>query len=257
MSGWNQFLTEAVPTIMTSRVTIAGYNGDSVNAYYARPTDSDGPFPGIVWVNHAPGWDEYTFEQARRFAHHGYAVIAPNLYARFGDGQPDDVAARARGQGGVPDASVIGDSVAGLDFLKSQPYANGKVGIIGPCSGGRHAYLVAASTRAFDAVVNLWGGSVVQANLTPNQPVSPITLTKDLNCPVLGVFGNDDTNPSPASVDQLEAELQANGKQYEFYRYDGAAHGIWYYQGPSYRPAAAMDSLEKVMKFFDTYLAGV
>jgi carboxymethylenebutenolidase len=254
MPGWNDFPTEEVPTITVSRVAYSGHNGDTVNAYYAR-SDSPDPIPGIVLIHHLPGWDEYYLELTRRFAQHGYAAISPNLFTRNGPGTPDDVAARARGAGSISDAQVVGDAVGALNFLKSQSYANGKVGIIGTCSGGRHAYLVACTTRAFDAVADLWGGSVVQSQLTPNQPVAPIDLTADLNCPLIGIFGNDDMGPSPSQVNQHEEELKKHGKQYEFHRYDGAGHGHWYYHLAPYRPMQAMDGLAKVLTFFDTHLA--
>ncbi len=48
-----------------------------------------------------------------------------------------------------------------MEFLRAQPYANGKVGVIGFCSGGRHAYLAACSLSAIDAVVDCWGGNVI------------------------------------------------------------------------------------------------
>jgi carboxymethylenebutenolidase len=254
MPQWNQFPTEEVPTITTSRVAFAGFNGDTINAYYAYP-DRPGPMPGLVLIHHLPGWDEFYLELTRRFAHHGFASISPNLFTRFGGGMPDDVAARARGAGGVSDAQVVGDAVGALNFLKSQSYSNGKVGVIGSCSGGRHAFVVACSSRAFDAVAELWGADVVQANLTPNQPVSPIDMTADLNCPLIGIFGNDDRFPTPSQVNQHEEELKKHGKTYEFHRYDGAGHQIWYYHVPAYRPVQAMDGLAKVLTFFDPHLS--
>jgi carboxymethylenebutenolidase len=237
-------------------ITISGHGGAEINAYFARPTGA-GPMPGVVLVHHLPGWDELYREFARRFAQHGYATICPNLYTRFGYGSPDDAAARARGAGGAPDETVVGDLKAGLDYLRAQPYSNGKVGVIGTCSGGRHSYLAAASTRAFDAVVNCWGGATVQQSdqLSPQRPVSPHSLTKDLNCPVLGIFGNDDQNPSPEQVNLLEEELKKEGKQYEFHRYDGAGHGFWYYDRPAYRPEQAMDAWNKTFAFFSQHLA--
>jgi carboxymethylenebutenolidase len=250
---WNQFQTDAVPSISAGLVTITGNGGDPIHAYVARP-DGDGPFPGVVLVHHLPGWDELYLEFTRRFAQHGYLAICPDLYCRAGHGTPDDVAAKVRGAGGVADAQVVGDCVGALNFLKGQPGFNGKAGIIGSCSGGRHAYVVACTSRAFDAVVDLWGGRVVQDDLTEKQPVSPVTMTKDLNCPLLGIFGNDDQAPSPAQVNQHEEELKKHGKTYEFHRYDGAGHGFWYYDRPAYRPEQAMDSLGKVFAFFDQQL---
>ena len=250
---WNQFQTDAVPAITAELITITGQNGDTIHAYHARPA-GDGPFPGVVLVHHLPGWDELYLEFTRRFAQHGYAAICPDLYCRAGHGAPDDVAARVRGAGGVADAQVVGDCVGARDFLKAQPYANGKAGILGTCSGGRHAYVVACASRGFDAVVDLWGGRVVQDELTDMQPVSPVTMTRDLNCPLLGIFGNDDQSPSPPQVDQHEGELKQHGKRYEFHRYDGAGHGFWYYDRPAYRPQQAMDAWGKVFAFFEQNL---
>jgi carboxymethylenebutenolidase len=92
--------------------------------------------------------------------------------------------------------------------------------------------------------------------LTPARPVAPIDLTPQLNAPLLGIFGNDDMGPSPAQVNQHEAALKEHGKTYQFHRYDGAGHGIFYYQNPnSYRPAAAMEGWGHVVSWFKQYLA--
>ena len=58
-------------------------------------------------------------------------------------------------------------------------------------------------------MVELWGGRVVQAedDRPAKQPVPPIDMTKDLSCPLLGIFGNEDAAPSPEQVELLEAEL--------------------------------------------------
>jgi carboxymethylenebutenolidase len=72
---------------------------------------------------------------------------------------------------------------------------------------------------------------------------------------MLGIFGNDDMNPNPDMVNQYEGLLKENGKTYQFHRYDGAGHGIWYYQGMSYRPQAAIDGWNKMLDWFGQYLA--
>ena len=118
-----------------------------------------GPFPGIVLIHHMPGWDEFYRETARRFAHHGYITVCPDLYARAGAGKPDDVTAKIRGEGGVADDSVVGDCEGRWSTSARCPIASGKVGIIGTCSGGRNAVLVAGRTQKFDAVADLWGGA--------------------------------------------------------------------------------------------------
>src|SRR5207249_9461811 len=89
-------------------VSMKGHNGDAINAYLARPLGA-GPFPGMVVIHHAPGWDEWYRECTRKFAHHGFVAISPNLYFRDGHGTPEDVGAKVRAAGGAPDARVLGD----------------------------------------------------------------------------------------------------------------------------------------------------
>jgi carboxymethylenebutenolidase len=203
-----------------------------------------------------PGWDEWYRETAYKFAHHGYATICPNLYFRTGHGTPEDVAAKVRADGGIPDDQAVGDLAGAMRYVRALPYVNGKVGIFGTCSGGRHAYLAACRAPGFDAVVDCWGGRVVMApgDLTPNSPVAPLDYTKELPCPILGLFGQEDTGPSPEQVAQHEAELKKYGKDYEFHMYPEAGHGFFYYHRPVYRQAQAVDGWQKVFAFLEKHL---
>src|SRR3954451_15891315 len=174
------------PGLTAECVMFKGDNGDMIEAYYAKPLGK-GPFPGVVLIHHAPGWDEWITEATRKLAHHGFATIAPHLYHRDGPGSPDDIAAKARAAGGVADGQVVGDVAAPMAYLRAQPEANGKVGLIGFCSGGRHAYLSSCSLPGVDALVDCWGGNVVVDDpkaLNAMRPVAPIDLTEKLGCPV-------------------------------------------------------------------------
>jgi carboxymethylenebutenolidase len=237
-------------------VEIQGAKGDKINAYFAKPLGS-GKFPGMVMIHHAPGWDEWYKECTRRFAHHGYMAIAPNLYFRDGHGTPEDVGAKVRAAGGVADDQVLGDLEGAMKFLSSQPNFSGKMGVFGTCSGGRHAFLAGCRLKGFDAVVECWGGRVVASKeeLTPKQPVAPIDYTKDLSAPLIGLFGNEDKSPSPEQVNKHEEELKKAGKNYEFHRYDGAGHGFFYYDRPNYRQEQAMDGWKKVWAFLEKHLS--
>ena len=242
--------------MLAETVTMPGANGDIINAYLARPL-GNGPFPGMVMIHHAPGWDGWYREATRKFAHRGYLAISPNLYFRSGHGTPEDVGAKVRSSGGIPDNQLLGDLEGAIRLLRSLPYLNGKVGIFGTCSGGRNAFLASCRVKGFDAAVECWGGRVVmpKENLTPNQPVAPIDYTKDLSCPLLGIFGNEDKSPSPEQVNQHEEELKKHGKNYEFHRYDGAGHGFFYYNRPAYRQEQAMDGWKKTFAFLEKHLA--
>lgn len=252
---WDSYRTDEHSGLVAGVTTYRAGNNDLIHAYVARPEGS-GPFPGIVLVHHLPGWDEMYREMARRFADHGYTVICPDLYCREGHGTPDDVAAAVRAKGGPRDDDVVADCVAARDWLRALPTSNGKVGIIGSCSGGRHALLTASKAGGFDAVVDLWGGGVVASpeQATEQRPVAPIEYTANLDAPLLGLFGDQDQSPSPSEVDQHEAELKRHGKTYEFYRYPNAGHGFFYHHRSVYRPEEAMDGWNKVFAFFGKYL---
>jgi carboxymethylenebutenolidase len=249
---WNRLKTDEYEGMIAEKINITGYNNELFPAYFSRPLGK-GPFPGLVVIHHMPGWDEIYREIARRFTQHGYSVVMPNLNYQYGNGTPEEMSAKARESGGVHDDIVVANCEASMKFLKALPTSNSKVGIIGGCSGGRHAYLTACRVKGFSAMVDLWGGGVVvgsKEELRPSTPIAPVDYTKDLACPMLGIFGNEDKNPTPERVNQLEEVLKKMGKDYEFHRYDGAPHGFWGYDRPAYRPEAAMDSWNKVLAFF-------
>ncbi len=232
-------------------VTIDGHDGDRIEAYLAQPLEG-GPTGGVVVIHHLPGYDEATKEITRKFAAHGYLALCPNLYSREAPGaSPDDAAATARAQGGVPDERLVGDVAGAAAFLRSQGLSNGKVATIGYCSGGRQSFLAACSLE-LQAAVDCYGAFVVG---TPPEgaplKVGPIVhLAKNLSCPLLGLFGADDQYPSPEDVDELERALTEAGKEFEFHSYAGAGHAFFATNRPSYRPEAANEGWQRIWEFF-------
>jgi carboxymethylenebutenolidase len=249
------YSTDMYEGLLAETTTVQGHNGDSIGAYIAKPL-GPGPFPGMVLIHHAPGWDEWYREAARRFAHHGYVTISPNLYHRAGHGDPSEVGARVRESGGISDGQALGDIEGALRFLRTLPNLNGKVGVFGTCSGGRLTFLSGCRIQGFDAAVECWGGRVVASGdeLTANQPAAPIDFTADLSCSLLGLFGNDDQSPAPEQVDLHEEELKKHNKSYEFHRYDGAGHGFFYYDRAMYRQEQAVDGWNKIWGFLEKNL---
>jgi len=241
--------------MLAETVCMHGYQGDQIDAYLARPLGA-GPSPGIVVIHHMPGWDESTKEITRKFAHHGYASIMPNLHFREGKKSPEANSASVRDAGGMPDDWCIGDVEGAIAYLRSLPYHNGKIGVIGYCSGGRQVYLTACKLSGIDAAVSCYGGNVAAPPeaLSERQPVAPIDFTETLSCPLLGLYGKDDKRPSPADVAKVEAELKRLGKTYEFHSYENAGHAFFSVDRPSYRPEAAVDGWEKIFDWFGRYL---
>jgi carboxymethylenebutenolidase len=244
-----------IDAIEAGTITIAGHNGDEIEAYLARPLATTEQ-PGVIVIHHMPGYDRATKEIVRTFAVYGYAAVCPNLFHRYAPGaKSPDAAAAARAAGGVPDEQCVGDVHGALEFLRARPESNGKVGVIGYCSGGRQTYLVAC-TLDVDAAVDCYGGRVVASNdeLSVNHPVAPVDLTPEMHSPLLGLFGADDANPSPSHVAVMEKALSDAGKQFEFHSYEGAGHAFFSVDRPSYNLEAAKDGWKRIWSFFGEHL---
>ena len=237
--------------MVTETVEIIGHDGIPIEAYLARPAH-DATRGGVVVIHHMPGFDRATKEIVRRFAELGYDAVCPNLYHREAPGaDPDDAAAAARAAGGVPDDRLLGDVAGAAAYLRRLPTGNGRVGVIGYCSGGRQAVL-AGCRLDIDAAVDCYG-AFVTGTPPPGHPLQVrnlVPLLADLRCPLLGLFGNDDRFPSPEHVDELERLLREHGKQFEFHRYDDAGHAFFAVNRPGYRVAAANDGWERIAAFF-------
>ncbi|TMQ93627.1 dienelactone hydrolase family protein [Actinomadura soli] len=242
--------------IWAGTVSVAGHEGAELEAYLARPL-SDVPRGGVVVIHHMPGYDPGTKEFVRTFAAHGYAALCPNLYSREGAGvSPDDQAASARAKGGVPDGQLVGDVAGAAAHLNALDHANGRIGVIGHCSGGRQAFLAACSLD-LDAAVDCYGAFVVSdpPGDHPTAARSIVAKAPDLSCPLLGLFGEDDRFPSPDEVAALDAELTRLGKEHEFHTYAGAGHAFFAVERPAFRPAAAKDGWAKIFAFYGRHLS--
>ena len=229
--------------IVAETITMTGHGGDEIEAYFARPVDGNNQ-PSVVVLHHMPGYDRESKEAVRTFAVYGYAALMPNLHHRYAPGaKSGDAAAAARDAGGVPDEQCLGDVQGAIDLLRRRPESNGRIGVIGYCSGGRQAFLVAC-TFDIDAAVDCYGGG------------ADVDLAPELRCPLLGLFGTDDPRPSPDDVAAMEKALEANGKTFDFHSYDGAGHAFFSVDRPSFRLDAAKDGWKRIWAFFGTHLKG-
>ncbi|MDQ1721440.1 MAG: carboxymethylenebutenolidase [Pseudonocardiales bacterium] len=232
-------------------ITISGAGDDQIEAYYAGPTAA-GRRGSVVLIHHLPGYDRWSKEVARRFAVDGYHVLLPNLYFREAPGaDPDDAAALARSRGGVPDERLVGDVGGAAAHLRGLPGSNGKMAVIGHCSGGRQAVLASCNLE-LQGVVDCYGAFVI-GTPPPDFPVQAPGLEDqlaNLSCPLLGLFGAEDSSPSPEQVAELDRLLTGHGKEHELHSYDGAGHAFFCTDRPSYRQQQAVDGYQKIADFF-------
>jgi carboxymethylenebutenolidase len=239
-------------------IKISGDGGDEVEAYLAVPEDDAAGRGSVVVIHHMPGYDSATKEIVRKLASNGYAALMPNLYYREAPtASPDDAAAAVRALGGVPDDRLVGDVSGAADYLRGLAGSNGKVGVIGYCSGGRQSFLAACSLN-LDAAVDCYGASIINppAEGSPVRTAPIVGLAGSLSCPLLGLFGADDKRPSPEETAKLSEVLDEHGKPHEFHTYEGAGHAFFAVDRASYRPAAALDGWAKIWDFYRRYLSG-
>jgi carboxymethylenebutenolidase len=237
-------------------IRIEALGGDEIDAYLARPTDVR-RFGSVVLIHHLPGYDDAVKEMARKFADKGYAAIVPNLYSRQAPGAAaDDAAAIVRAQGGISDEQLVGDVDEAARHLRTLDGSNGKVGVIGHCSGGRQSFLAACRLQ-LDAAVDCYGAFVVgtppPGSTLTAQPI--VDLAGDLSCPLLGLFGVEDKFPSPEHVDELDKALARHGKHHEFHSFEGAGHAFFAVDRPSYRVEAANEGWRLIFDFYGRFLS--
>lgn len=237
-------------------VLMPGDGGDEVEAYLVRP---DGPAlrGGVVVIHHLPGYDRGMKEITRRFAEMGYDAICVNLYYREAPGAaPDDAAAFVRANRGIPDDRLVGDVAGAAAYLRALPTSNGKVGVVGYCSGGRQSVLAACNVD-LDACVDCYGAFMTGTPAAdfPLSVTNLVEMLPRLRTPLLGLFGDEDAYPSPEAVAELRDILVANGKEFELHSYPDAGHAFFSADRISYRPAAANDGWRRIAWFFGEQLS--
>ena len=220
--------------------------GQPMKVYIDEPA-GPGPHPGVIVAHHRWGVDEVTQDNVHRLARAGMVAAAPEHYFRRPPGEENAASLR-----GVSDADFHDSVEATIARLNALPsVAKGNIGIFGQCMGGRTAFLI-SSTFPMKACCALYSGGMMAAR--GGDGPAPIDLLGNIACPIIGFFGNDDTNPSPSDVDRIAATLKGHGKTFEFHRYDGAGHAFQNFKEKSYRKEASDDAWSKLIPFFQKTL---
>lgn len=208
-----------------------------------------GPFPGLVVAQHLPvahaglTKDQFTLDVGEKLSANGYAAVIPHVFHWW---PADEDVAVKREQ--FRDELTVADLDATYDFLAGLAQVDkNRIGIMGHCWGGRVTWIGASSNPRYKAAVMLYGGRVK----LPMGGVPALELAGNIKCPMLGFYGNDDENPSPADVDAMEAALAEAGVEHTFYRYDNAGHGFQDDTNSArYREGPANDAWDKLLAFF-------
>jgi carboxymethylenebutenolidase len=208
--------------------------------------DGGGERPGVLVMIHGPGIDAFIEAQVADLARNGYVAVAPDLFHR----QPDDGTDTMTKVGRLRDAEILEDADAAVAYLQQRAR---KLAVLGFCMGGRNTYLLAgARPQLWTCAGVFYGGNIMKAW---GDGPSPFDRTDKIACPMIGLFGNDDPNPTPADVDAIDAALAKHGKPHEFHRYNGAGHAFLNFTNAErYRPEQARDAWAKMLAFLARHL---
>jgi carboxymethylenebutenolidase len=234
---------------MAGRWDTVTVDGSEMRCYVTTPSDT--PAPVVVVIQHAGGVDDFIQTMTDRIAEAGFVGISPDLYHRDDPNSGDDAMTR---MSRLRDNTIVQDVNAAIEHVKTLPEAQGdRIGITGFCMGGRVAYLMACHRPDLRAAVVFYGGNIMRPW---GDGPAPFDLTERIQAPVLGLFGEEDGNPSPADVQQIDEELTRLGKPHEFHSYPGAGHAFMNEGRPSYREDAANDAWPKCVAWFERHLKG-
>ncbi|MDH4425932.1 MAG: dienelactone hydrolase family protein [Acidovorax sp.] len=232
-------------------------NGFKVPAYRAAPAGKTG-LPVVLVIQEIFGVHEYIADTCRRFAKAGYLAIAPQLFARQGDAAQYTEVAKLMAEivSKVPDAQVMAD----LDATVQWAVANGgdaaRVGVTGFCWGGRITWLYAAHGPVKAGVA--WYGRLVGAS-TDLTPKHPVDIPLILKAPVLGLYGEKDTGIPLDTVDKMKTALASGSPQAkvsEFVVYPDAPHAFHADYRSSFRKEPAEDGWKRALAWFRTHGVG-
>lgn len=213
--------------------------------------EGEGPHPGLVVAQHLPiahaglENDPFQLKVGERYAAAGFACVIPFLFHWW----PVDAEVEVKRAEFRDDWTVADLSAAFALMGDNAKVDENRIGILGHCWGGRVAWLGACHEPRYKACAVFYGGRI-KLPFAGGAP-APITLTANIRCPVLGIFGNEDQGPSPEDVDDYQAALEANGIANAFHRYDGAGHGFQDFNNAErYRETQSEDAWRKALAFF-------
>lgn len=249
--------------------------GKSADIFVCKPDRIGENKPGILLIQEIWGVDEHIIDLARRYATAGYLTVAPDLYSKGGkepaksngritelksfldrvpmrvimdpDGrkkaiekEPEDKAKRLIE---TMDAIFSGRDIPAMvktledavHYLKSEQGVS-NVGTVGYCMGGALSFIMASNKDV--------SASVVFYGTAPEESVM-----KNINAPVLGLYGGEDHRISDAAPGVAD-NMKKLGKSYEYKIYEGAQHAFFNDTRASYGYEASRDAWGKTLEFF-------
>jgi len=223
--------------VTTQTIALKQDGHRNFDAYLARP--ERGTAPSIMLFTEMFGIGSHNREMAEDFARRGFNALIPNLFWRsaypgeLAFAGPERDAAWARLAAFDVDAAGR-DIGTAVQWLRAQPFSNGKVFALGFCAGGRMAF-VAAARAGVDAAVSFYGMGIAKHDAEFGRVTCPVHLHYGLKDPHI---------PRP----EVEAVMQAaqSRPNIEVFLYPDAGHSFFNPIRPGYHAASAKIAGERL-----------
>jgi len=220
-----------------------------------------GPWPAVIVFMDGPAIRPTLLALGERLASHGYYVLLPDMFWRYGPYEAinfsdfaDDDARRAwfaKMMASTDPEKAMRDTGAALYHLSREKQVSGtKVGVTGYCMGAGFALRAAA---AFPDQVAA-AGSFHGGRLATDAPDSPHLLASKIKAKVLVAGADEDAGFPPEQADRLREALNAAGVDNVVTVYEGARHGYVMPDLPAYDANAAERHWRELLALFDETL---
>ena len=234
------------------------YNDTKFEAYEAKPTGE--VKGGIIVIHEIWGLNEHTKDIADRFAREGYWALAPSLLAdtdiadhaselqldlfnpeKRNEAQPKLRALMTPLQEPGFAEKMLGRVHACFEYLYDQSETHEWVAITGFCFGGSYSFSLATSEPRLQAAVPFYG----HTNLEDT------TVIKQINCPILAFYGEQDTGLVD-NLPMIKAEMEQAGIDFSAQVYPDCGHAFFNDTNPyAYNETAAKDAWQRTLVFLD------
>lgn len=227
--------------LSTQDVTYPGADGE-MKGYLATPKNASGPLASIIVIHENRGLNDHIKDVTRRAALEGFIALAPDFLSPKGGTPADEDKAREMFTG-LDMAATVADAEATRVWLSKHQGANGKVGAVGFCWGGGLVNRFATKSQGLNAGVAYYGAQ------PPAEDVAAI------KAPLMLHYGGLDERIN-AGIDAYRKALEAGGKTFEIFVYDGVNHAFNNDTSSArYDKTAADLAWGRTIAFFRKYLA--
>ena len=199
-----------------------------------------GTYPGLIVMHDWWGLHVQIKDLANRLACEGYTVLVPNLYGRQGGMVTANAEVAASLMARVKETDLLQDLVSCCDYLNTRDHVKRNIhGVVGFGMGASLAIRFACHRKLLRSAVAFYG-----------KVITPLSLLKDLHCPLLYHHAGADESISAEQVALLQQAGKEYDKRVEIKTYEGAPHAFCNDMLPDvYRPQATGAAWDATVEF--------